>query len=90
MKPFDPPPSDIARAWRLCRELAALLDRIPGERLGLLEDLPPLLEKVVAAGRRRPRARHPVAIAEGGPEAAARGGMKAWHGAPGAPWSKQR
>jgi hypothetical protein len=73
MKPFEsPPPSDVARAWHLCRELAALLGRIPEDRLGPLEDLPPLLEKVVAADRRPSPGASPHC-----------GGKAAMHGAPG-------
>jgi len=58
-------PSDVARAWHLCRELAALLGRP-------LEDLPPLLEKVVAADRRPSPGASPHC-----------GGKAAMHGAPG-------
>ncbi len=88
MRPFDPPPpSDVARAWHLCRELAALLDRIPGERLGPLQDLPPLLEKVVASGRRPRPGHHPNVGGTTGatPEATPGGGEAVRHGAPGAP-----
>ncbi|HRT32553.1 MAG: hypothetical protein IRZ15_01060 [Bryobacteraceae bacterium] len=81
MKPFEsPPPSDVARAWHLCRELAALLGRIPEDRLGPLEDLPPLLEKVVAANRRPRPGTSPQC-----------GGKAARHGAPGAKqWGRRR